>query len=90
MFRSNSRYAALPTITVAGPNGQEVSAVKLRVLPQTQGAPSTVKSGDQLDVMSERRYRDGTRYWHIADANTELEANSLTGEDGRVIDVPER
>ena len=90
MFRSNSRYAGLPTITVAGPNGQEVSAVELRILPQTAGAPTTVKSGDQLDVVSERRYRDGTRYWHIADANTELEANTLIGENGKVIAVPER
>ena len=90
MFRSNSRYAALPTVPVAGPNGQAVSAVKLRVLPQTVGASTTVKSGDRLDVMSERRYRDGTRYWHIADANTELEANTLVGENGRVIKVPER
>jgi len=90
MFRSNSRYAGLSTTPVASPGGQELSAVKLRVLPQTVGTPATVKSGDQLDVMSERRYRDGTRYWHIADANTELEARNLTGESGRIIQVPER
>jgi nucleoid-associated protein YgaU len=90
VFRSSSRYAGLPTVAVAGPDGQEVSAVKLRVLPQTAGLPATVRSGDQLDVMSERRYRDGTRYWHIADANTELEANTLVGDNGRVIRVPER
>jgi len=90
MFRSNSRYAGLPTITVAGPNEQEVSAIKLRILPQTGGVPTLIKSGNQLDVISERRYRNGTGYWHIADANTELEAGKLTGENGRVIIVPER
>ncbi|MES9852182.1 MAG: hypothetical protein ABW170_10155 [Candidatus Thiodiazotropha sp. L084R] len=89
MFRSNSRYAQLVTVTTTDTNGQQVRAVKLRVLPQRMGTPVTVRSGDQLDVMSERRYRDGTRYWHIADANTEFEANALLSESGRIITVPE-
>lgn len=54
------------------------------------GTATSVGSGEQLDVMSERRYRDATRYWHIADANSELEAGALVTVDGRVIDVPER
>jgi len=41
-------------------------------------------------VMADRLYRDGTRGWHIADANSELEANALVSRDGRVIVVPER
>ena len=45
---------------------------------------------DQLDVISETRYKDGTRFWHIADANTELEANQLVRVAGRTIRVPER
>jgi len=90
MFLSNSRYSGLATVTTEGLDGQEVSAVKLRVLPETRGAPTLVRSGDQLDVLSERRYRDGTRYWHIADANGELEAGELVCVDGRVIAVPER
>jgi hypothetical protein len=89
MFLSNSRYAGLATVVAQGLDGQEVTAVKLRVLPETGGAPTLVRTGDQLDVMSERRYRDGTRYWHIADANAELEAGELVRVDGRVIAVPE-
>ena len=90
MFLSNSRYAGLDTVSAVGLDGQEVPAVKLRRLPDTRGVSTTVKSGEQLDVMSEQRYKDGTRYWHIADANTELEANALVRKDGRVIEVPER
>ena len=90
MFLSNSRYAGVPTVTAPGPDGREVTAVKLRALPETRGAPTLVRTGDQLDVMSERRYRDGTRYWHIADANAELEAGELVRVDGRIIAVPER
>ena len=90
MFRSNSRYFNTPTVTAIGADGHEVTAVALRVLPRTQGKPTVVKSGDQLDVMAQDRFGDGTRFWHIADANCELEANTLVIRDGRVIDVPER
>ena len=29
--------------------------------------------------MAHRKYKDGTKFWHVADANTELEANDLVG-----------
>ena len=90
MFLAKSRYYGLDTVTARALDGAEVAAVKLRVLPETAGAPTLVRSGDQLDVMSQRRYQDGTRFWRIADANTELEANTLIRKDGRVIAVPER
>ena len=90
MFLKNSRYAALPTASAPSPrgDGSEVTVVKLRPLPGTAGEPAAVRAPDQLDAMSEVRYRDATRYWHIADANTELEAAQLTREPGRVIKVP--
>lgn len=90
MFRSSSRYFNTPTVTATGVDGQAVTAVTLRVLPRTTGTPTVVKSGDQLDVMAHDRTGDGTRFWHIADANCELEANALVVRDGRVIAVPER
>jgi hypothetical protein len=90
MFRSNSRYFNTPTVTATGVDGHDVTAVALRVLPRTSGTPTVVRSGDQLDVMAQDRTGDGTRYWHIADANCELEANALVIRDGRVITVPER
>ncbi|SFA78436.1 hypothetical protein SAMN05421688_0860 [Poseidonocella pacifica] len=89
MFRSTSRYANLPTVPAIGADGQEVMAVKLRVLPDTRGVPRMVRSGNLLDVMAHELFGDGTRFWHIADANTELEANTLVARDGRVIRVPE-
>jgi len=27
--------------------------------------------------MAHRKYKDGTTFWHVADANTDLEANDL-------------
>ncbi|MND08690.1 hypothetical protein D3C83_314850 [compost metagenome] len=40
-----------------------------------------VKGTDRLDLMAHRKYQDGTKFWHIADANTELEASRLVEND---------
>jgi hypothetical protein len=90
MFLKNSRYYGIDTVIAHDRRGREVTAVKIRQLAPTIGAPVTVKDGMQLDVESERRYKGGTRYWHIADANTELEANKLVERAGRSFDVPEK
>jgi len=88
MFLKNSRYAGLPTVTAKDRSGADIAAVKLRTLPAVSGDEVSVKSHDQLDVISEQRYADATRYWHIADANSELEAASLLQPAGRPITVP--
>lgn len=88
MFLKNSRYFGLPTVTATDRAGDPVTAVKLRTLPTTPGNEVTVRAHDQLDAMSEQRYGDATRYWHIADANTELEAASVLQPVGRTTNVP--
>jgi len=91
MFLKNSRYASVPTAAVPSPRDQEgqVTVVKLRTLPEVAGTAFAVRGHDQLDAMSEARYRDATRYWHIADANSEIDAAELTATAGRAILVPE-
>lgn len=88
MFLKNSRYYGLPTVTASDGASGAVAAVKLRPLPTQPGEPVSVQAHDQLDVMSEQRYGDPTRYWHIADANSELEAAALLRGVGRPIAVP--
>ncbi len=77
MFEGNSRYAKLPIVEVETTKGKKVNAVKLRRLPYVPGNLSEVKGTDRLDIMAHRKYKDGTKFWHVADANTELEANDL-------------
>jgi len=99
MFSSNSRYANQPVVEVETKDGKKVSAVSLRRLPFTGGNLTEVKGTDRLDITAQRKYKDETRFWHIADANTELEANNLTvnqpsenplaKEEIRLILVPE-
>lgn len=89
MFTADSRYADLPTETVRDAEGREVTAVRLRRLPATAGREVVVGAADQLDVIAERSYRDASRFWHIADANSELDARDLLQPVGRTIKVPE-
>ena len=68
-----------------------MTAVRLRRLPAPPGSPETVTAAaDRPDLIAERRLRDATRFWHVADANTELDARDLTRPVGRAVNVPER
>jgi hypothetical protein len=89
MFLDNSRYARIDVIQAGDADGARVDAVKLRRLPATAGTPAVVGDRDRLDLMAGRRYGEPTWFWHIADANTELEASALTAHPLRTILVPE-
>ncbi len=90
MFLPNSRYVKTPEVQAKAADGRTVSAVKLRRLPVVTGDPALVEGQDRLDIIALRTYEDATIYWHIADANTELQAPELTRVAGRIIDVPPR
>jgi hypothetical protein len=95
VFIDNSRYFELQTVETETESGRKVTAIMLRRLPYAAGTPTVVKGNDRLDVMAQRKYGDGTKFWHIADANTELDARKLVEErvqdrETRVIDVPEK
>ena len=90
MFIESSRYFKQKTVEALARNGRQVTAVMLRRLPFVAGKATAVRGNDRLDVMAERRYKDATMFWHIADANTELQANDLLKEAGRTINVPDK
>lgn len=77
MFLNTSRYAKTPTVQLTLSDGTQVSAVKLRTIPATAGTPTLMTTNDRLDIIAERNYGDATRYWHVTDANTELDGNNL-------------
>ncbi len=90
MFGKNSRYYGLATVKNKDRQGRVVQSIQLRRLPPASGVETVVTDESQLDVMSERQYKDATRFWHIADANSELEAGELVAAAGRIINVPKR
>ena len=77
MFNDSSRYAKQKTVEVRLENGRTGNAVTLRRIPPTDGVITEVKGGDRLDVIALRKYKNSTKFWHVADANTELQANDL-------------
>ena len=95
MFLQSSRYFNLKTVAVETEDGRTVAAVTLRRLPYVAGTPTVIKGNDRLDVIAQRKYSDATKFWHVADANTELSANNLVNERPEAeeiitINVPEK
>ncbi|MFT3692973.1 MAG: hypothetical protein QM831_07520 [Kofleriaceae bacterium] len=76
-FLPSSRYAKLATVDVPAPNGKVATIVKLRRLPATDGDLTVIQAHDRIDVLSHERYGDSSEFWHIADANTELDQAEL-------------
>ena len=90
MFLESSRYHKLKTVDVPTRDGRTVKAVTLRNLPNVNGTPTIIEGDSRLDIIAQRRYNDPGRFWHIADANTELQAHDLVKEAGQEIDIPEQ
>jgi hypothetical protein len=90
MFLETSRYFRQKQINVATKNGQTVKAVSLRRLPTITGDSTFVEENNRLDIIAQRQYQNPTQFWHIADANTELQAKNLVKEVGRIIQVPKQ
>jgi hypothetical protein len=89
MFLENSRYFNQPTINVKLKDGRTAIAVQPRILPSPTGAVATeLKRNDRLDIIAFRQYQDGTRFWHIADANTLTDSRLLTEAPGGNSDAP--
>ena len=78
MFLESSRYVDVKTVTTQTRDGRTVTAVRLRRLPYVAGTLTAVKQNDRLDILAQRKYGNAAKFWHIADANTELEAENLT------------
>ena len=88
MFLENSRYFKVPTVETTGSDGRPVTALKLRPLPAPVAVPHVIKDNDQLDVLAQQHYSDGTKFWHIADTNTARKAGELVRETGTTIRRP--
>lgn len=90
MFLESSRYHKVRKDEAKARDGRLVKIVALRKLPVVSGDPTTTKEDNRLDIIAQRLYDDPTMFWHIADANTELQAGDLVDEPGRVVNVPEQ
>jgi hypothetical protein len=90
VFLESSRYHRVRKDEAKARDGRIVKVVALRRLPTVGGHPTITKENDRLDIIAQRLYDDPTMFWHIADANTELQARHLVDEPGRLINAPEQ
>lgn len=84
MFTKSSRYWKIKHVEAYGINARRLNAVFLRRIPFVDGEPVNPKGNDRLDILASDNYDDPTMFWHIADANTELQANDLIKKGKKV------
>lgn len=92
-FPADSRYYGSGTLTYTAPNGQNITYLARRFVPQP-GAPNyatiaqhAVKQGDRLDLIAAKYLGDPLVFWLICDANGAVRPASLVETPGRVINI---
>ena len=74
MIDKKSRYRKTPIVEAPRPGGGQVRLLELREVPATTGALEVIAaSGERLDHLAHRYYRDPRRFWRICDASEELD-----------------
>lgn len=92
-FPTDSRYYGSATLTYTAPDGQQITYLARRIVPQP-GAPNyatlaqhVVKQGDRLDLLAANYLGDPLIFWLICDANGAIRPNSLVETPGETINI---
>ena len=92
-FPPDSRYCASKTLSYTGPNGQAITYLARRFVPQP-GAPNfatiathTVKQGDRLDLIAAKYLGDPLMFWLICDANGAIKPEDLVETPGTTLNI---
>jgi hypothetical protein len=92
MFDPKSRYYNLGTGTYVNADGQIISYVRRRFLPQGETMPLlvevTVVQGDRLDLIAARTLGDPEQFWRICDANNATDPLELMVQPGVKLRIP--
>ena len=92
MFEPTSRYYAIETATLTGPDGRRIAYKRRRFLPQGEAmallVEVTVTAGDRLDLITARTLGDPEQYWRVCDANNAMNPAALTATLGQRLRVP--
>jgi len=92
-FPPDSRYYGSATLQFTGPNGQAITYLARRIVPQP-GAPNyatiaahTVKQGDRLDLLAANYIGDPLIFWLICDANGAIRPETLVETPGTTLNI---
>ncbi len=89
MFFKGSRYEKVGDAQHTALNGRVSRYKKMRFIPDTPARFNhLVTQGERPDLLAFRYYGDPLKFWHIADANSVLQAEELTARQGRRILIP--
>jgi hypothetical protein len=92
-FPTDSRYYNSKTLSYTAANGQAVTYLAPRFVPQpgpanfSTIATHTVKSGDRLDLLAARYFGDPLMYWLICDANGAIRPDQLLKTPGTTLSI---
>jgi hypothetical protein len=88
MLFKGSRYQNVKSYAIAGPSGQTIIALGIRLIPPTPaGFLHTFTADERLDIVAFNYYRNPEKFWLIADANTEVDPEDLQ-VPGRQLKIP--
>lgn len=92
-FPTDSRYYAFSTLSCTTPNGQTLTYLARRFVPQP-GAPNfstiaqhTVQQGDRLDLLAAKYLGDPLLFWRLCDANGAIRPNKLVETPGVILNI---
>jgi hypothetical protein len=92
-FPTDSRYYGFSTLTYTAANGQSITYLARRIVPQGGAAnyatvaQHIVAQGDRLDLIAAKYLGDPLIFWLICDANGAIRPESLVETPGRVINI---
>jgi hypothetical protein len=73
MFSKGSRYRNLAESSALTAEGERLRGKDLRLIPRRAGRfQHIVREGDRLDLLAFKYYGDPSKWWQIADANSEF------------------
>jgi hypothetical protein len=92
-FAPDSRYYGSTTLTCTLPDGQSVSYLARRFVPQPTAAnfssvaTHAVVRGDRLDLVAARYLGDPLLFWLLCDANGAIRPDELISTPGRILQI---
>jgi hypothetical protein len=92
-FPTDSRYYASKTLSYTAPNGQTVTYLARRFVPQPGAANFSivarhnVRQGDRLDLLAAKYLGNPLMFWLVCDANGAIRPNQLVETPGTVLNI---
>jgi hypothetical protein len=92
-FPTASRYYATGTLQYTDANGNNITYLAPRFVPQPGAAnyaiiaQHTVKQGDRLDLLAAKYLGDPLLFWLLCDANGAVSPDDLLATPGSVLNI---